>query len=42
MVEPSQYGPLLPAVGVPGRAVLTTTFDVPAGEGQPKRVTVTE
>jgi hypothetical protein len=41
MVAPSQYGPLLLAVGVAGMA-LTTTFVVPAAEVQPLTVTVTE
>src|SRR5204862_3957503 len=41
MVAPSQYGPPLLAVGVAGVA-LTTTFVVPAAEGQPLTVTVTE
>src|SRR5437667_11017922 len=39
---PSQNGPPLPAVGVAGIAVLTTTFVVPAAEVQPLTVTVTE
>ena len=41
MVEPSQYGPPLVAVGVAG-VVLTTTFVVPAAEVQPFTVMVTE
>jgi hypothetical protein len=41
MVAPSQYGPPLLAVGVAGIA-LTTTEVVPAAEGQPLTVTVTE
>src|SRR5436309_6991482 len=41
MVAPSQYGPPLVAVGVAGVA-LTTTFVVPAAEGQPLTVIVTE
>src|SRR5438270_533455 len=41
IVAPSQYGPPLVAVGVAGVA-LTTTFVVPAAEGQPFTVIVTE
>src|SRR6266513_3677843 len=41
MVAPSQYGPPLVAVGVAGVA-FTTTFVVPAAEGQPFTVIVTE
>src|SRR3954453_22146644 len=41
IVAPSQYGPPLDAVGVPGVA-LTTTVVVPAAEVQPDTVTVTE
>ena len=41
MVEPSQYGPPLDAVGVAGVA-FTTTVVVPAAEVQPATVTVTE
>src|SRR5205823_9874699 len=41
IVAPSQYGPPLLAVGVAGVA-LTTTFVVPAAEGQPLTVMVTE
>src|SRR6266705_4679719 len=41
IVAPSQYGPPLLAVGVAGVA-LTTTFVVPAAEGQPSTVIVTE
>src|SRR6266542_7068600 len=41
IVAPSQYGPPLVAVGVAGVA-LTTTFVVPAAEGQPLTVIVTE
>src|SRR6184192_3488989 len=41
IVAPSQYGPPLLAVGVAGVA-LTTTFVVPAAEGQPLTVIVTE
>src|SRR5947207_2898636 len=41
IVAPSQYGPPLLAVGVEGMA-LTTTFVVPAADGQPLIVTVTE
>src|SRR6266513_87924 len=41
MVAPSQYGPPLVAVGVAGVA-FTTTFVVPAAEGQPLTVIVTE
>src|SRR5207302_694632 len=41
IVAPSQYGPPLVAVGVAGVA-LTTTFVVPAAEGQPFTVMVTE
>src|SRR5437588_8700647 len=40
MVDPTQYGPLLFAAGVEGRA-LTTTFVVPA-DAQPLTVTVSE
>src|ERR1051325_16028 len=38
MFEPLQYGPPFDAAGVAGMA-LTTTFVVPAGEGQPLTVT---
>src|SRR6266513_1841283 len=41
IVAPSQYGPPLLAVGVAGVA-LTTTFVVPAADGQPLTVMVTE
>src|SRR5207249_6117709 len=41
IVAPSQYGPPLLAAGVAGVA-LTTTFVVPAAEGQPFTVIVTE
>src|SRR6184192_1022256 len=41
IVAPSQYGPPLLAVGVAGIA-LTTTLVVPAAEGQPFTVMVTE
>src|SRR5881398_2021285 len=41
IVAPSQYGPPFDAVGVAGVA-LTTTFVVPAAEGQPLTVMVTE
>src|SRR6266513_4229725 len=41
IVAPSQYGPPLLAVGVAGVA-LTTTLVVPAAEGQPLTVIVTE
>src|SRR5438034_657867 len=41
IVAPAQYGPPLLAVGVAGMA-LTTTFVVPAAEGQPLTVMVTE
>src|SRR5205823_15013847 len=41
IVAPSQYGPPLLAVGVAGVA-LTTTLEVPAAEGQPSMVIVTE
>src|SRR5213082_1622810 len=41
IVAPSQYGPPLVAVGVAGIA-FTTTFVVPAAEGQPFTVIVTE
>src|SRR5881227_1848231 len=41
IVAPVQYGPPLLAVGVAGVA-LTTTFVVPAAEGQPATVIVTE
>jgi hypothetical protein len=41
IVEPAQYGPPFVAVGVAGVA-LTTTFVVPAAEGQPLTVMVTE
>ena len=41
IVAPSQYGPLLLAVGVAGVA-FTTTFVMPAAEGQPFTVIVTE
>jgi hypothetical protein len=41
IVAPSQYGPLFEAVGVAGVA-LTTTFVLPAAEGQPLTVIVTE
>src|SRR5207249_2832775 len=41
IVAPSQYGPPLLAVGVAGVA-FTTTFVVPAAEGQPFTVMVTE
>src|SRR5947207_2302217 len=41
IVAPVQYGPPLLAVGVAGIA-LTTTFVVPAAEGQPFTVIVTE
>src|SRR6266516_106203 len=41
IVAPSQYGPPLLAVGVAGVA-FTTTFVVPAAEGQPLTVIVTE
>src|SRR5947208_3490633 len=41
IVAPTQYGPPLLAVGVAGM-VLTTTSVVPAAEGQPLTVTVTE
>src|SRR5213083_2526894 len=41
IIAPSQYGPLLPAVGVAG-AGLMTTLVVPAAEVQPLTVTVTE
>ena len=40
-VAPAQYGPPLLAVGVAGME-LTTTFVVPAAEGQPSTVIVTE
>src|SRR5438067_13135014 len=40
IVAPSQYGPPLLAVGVAGVA-FTTTFVVPAAEGQPLTVIVT-
>src|SRR5213075_2827032 len=40
-VSPSQYGPVLLAVGVAG-IVLTTTLVVPAALGQPLTVMVTE
>jgi hypothetical protein len=41
IVWPAQYGPPFAAAGVAGVA-LTTTFVVPAAEGQPPTVTVTE
>jgi hypothetical protein len=41
IVAPEQYGPPFDAVGVAGVA-LTTTFVVPAAEGQPSTVIVTE
>ena len=41
IVEPSQYGPPLFAVGVAGVA-LTTTFVVPAADVHPPTVMVTE
>jgi hypothetical protein len=41
MVEPSQYGPSLFALGVAG-VTLTTTFVVPAADVQPLTVMVTE
>ena len=41
IVAPAQYGPPFDAVGVAGVA-LTTTFVVPAAEGQPLTVIVTE
>jgi hypothetical protein len=41
IVAPSQYGPPLLALGVAG-IVLTTTSVVPAAEGQPSTVIVTE
>jgi len=41
IVAPSQYGPPFDALGVAGVA-LTTTFVVPAAEGQPSTVIVTE
>src|SRR5439155_18332047 len=41
IVLPSQYGPPLLAVGVAGMG-LTTTLVVPAADGQPFTVTVTE
>src|SRR6266513_5934313 len=41
IVAPAQYGPPLLAVGVAGVA-LTTTFVVPAAEGQPLTVIVIE
>jgi hypothetical protein len=41
IVAPSQYGPPLEAVGVAGIG-LTTTLVVPAAEGQPLAVTMTE
>ena len=41
IVAPAQYGPVLLAVGVAGVA-LTTTFVVPAAEGQPFKMAVTE
>src|SRR5947207_3106787 len=41
IVAPSQYGPPFEAVGVAGVA-FTTTFVVPAAEGQLLTVTVTE
>jgi hypothetical protein len=41
IVAPSQYGPPFDALGVAG-AALTTTFVVPAAEGQPFTVIVTE
>ena len=41
MVWPEQYGPPFDGAGVAGTG-LTTTFVVPAAEGQPFTVTVTE
>ena len=41
IVEPSQYGPPLPAVGAAGLA-LTTTEVVPAFDAQPLTVAATE
>jgi hypothetical protein len=41
IVAPSQYGPVLLAVGVAGVA-LTTTFVDPAGDAHPLVVIVTE
>ena len=41
IVDPAQYGPALVAVGVAGRALITTAV-VPATLVQPETVTVTE